>query len=113
MTESSKLFHHYLCAWESVVITQWDSSLSVLPMARVVITQWDSSLAVLPVARAQFPATVKYCKGFFPGDPTLPTRPELAWQKMTQFPPMAPRDLWTARPKFNHGKPMADRKKCA
>ena len=31
------------------------------------IAQWDSSLSVLPVARVQFPATVEYFKGFFPG----------------------------------------------
>ena len=31
------------------------------------IAQWDSSLSVLPVARVQFPATPEYFKGFFPG----------------------------------------------
>jgi len=30
------------------------------------IAQWDSSLSVLPVARVQFPATAEYFKGFFP-----------------------------------------------
>jgi len=30
-------------------------------------TQRDSSLSVLPVARVQFPATVEYFKGFSPG----------------------------------------------
>jgi len=34
------------------MITQWDSSLSALPVARAMIAQWDSSLSVLPVARA-------------------------------------------------------------
>jgi len=33
----------------------------------VMIAQWDSSLSVLPVARVQFPATAEYFKGFFPG----------------------------------------------
>ena len=33
----------------------------------VMIAQWDSSLPVLPVARVQFPATAEYFKGFFPG----------------------------------------------
>jgi len=33
------------------MIAQWDSSLSVLPVARAMIAQWDSSLSVLPVAR--------------------------------------------------------------
>ena len=31
------------------------------------IAQWDSSLSVLPVARVQFPAMAEYFKGFFPG----------------------------------------------
>ena len=31
------------------------------------MAQWDSSLSVLPVARVQFPATAEYFKGFFPG----------------------------------------------
>ena len=50
-----------------VMIAQWDSSLSVLPVARAMIAQWDSSLSVLPVARVQFPATAEYFKRFFPG----------------------------------------------
>ena len=37
----------------SVKIAQWDSSLSVLPVARVMIAQWDSSLSVLPVAQTR------------------------------------------------------------
>ena len=49
------------------MIAQWDSSLSVLPVARVMVAQWDSSLSVLPVARVQFPAMAEYFKGFFPG----------------------------------------------
>jgi len=31
------------------------------------IAQWDSSLSVLPMARVQFPAMAEYFKGFFPG----------------------------------------------
>ena len=31
------------------------------------IAQWDSSLSVLPVARVQSPAMAEYFKGFFPG----------------------------------------------
>jgi len=50
-----------------VMIAQWDSSLSALPVARVMIAQWDSSLSVHPVARVQFPAMAEYFKGFFPG----------------------------------------------
>ena len=37
-----------------VMIAQWENeciSLSVLPVALVMIAQWDSSLSVLPVAR--------------------------------------------------------------
>ena len=48
------------------------------------IAQWDSSLSVLPVARVQFPVTAKYFKGFSLTDRTLPTHPEPAWQKMAQ-----------------------------
>ena len=33
----------------------------------VMIAQWNSSLSVLPVARVRFPATAEYFKGFFPG----------------------------------------------
>jgi len=51
------------------------------------IAQWDSSLSVLPVARIQFPTTAEHFKGFFSlADHTLPTRPEPAWQKMAQSP---------------------------
>ena len=32
----------------------------------VMIAQWDSSLSVLPVARVQFPAMAEYFKGFVP-----------------------------------------------
>jgi len=49
-----------------VMISQWNSSLSVLPVARVMISQWGSSLSVLPVARVQFPTMVEYLKRFFP-----------------------------------------------
>ena len=37
-------------------------SLSVLSMARVVIARWDSSLTVLPVARVPIPAMAEYFK---------------------------------------------------
>jgi len=36
---------------KSIMIAQWDSSLSVLPVARVMTAQWNSSLSVLPVTR--------------------------------------------------------------
>jgi len=53
----------------------------------VMIAQWHSSLSVLPVARVRFPATAEYFKGFlFLIDHTLPTRPEPAWQRMAQSP---------------------------
>ena len=69
-----------------VMIAQWDISLSVLPVARAMIARCDSSLSVLPVARVQFLATAEYFKGFSLADRTLPTRPEPAWQKMAQSP---------------------------
>jgi len=50
------------------------------------IAQWDSSLSVLPVALVQFPAMAEYFEGFSLADRTLPTRPEPAWQKMAQSP---------------------------
>jgi len=43
------------------MIAQWENeyiSLSVLPVARVMIAQWDTSLSVLLVARSQFPTIV-------------------------------------------------------
>jgi len=43
-----------------VMIAQWDSSLSVLPVARVMIAQWDSSLSVLSVARVKFTTMAEY-----------------------------------------------------
>ena len=46
------------------MIAQWDSSLSVLPVARVMIAQWDSSLSVLPEAWVQVPTTEEYSKAF-------------------------------------------------
>jgi len=49
------------------MIAQWDSSLSVLTVARVTIAQWDSSLFVFPVARVQFPTMAEHLEGFFPG----------------------------------------------
>ena len=81
------------------MIAQWDSSLSVLPVARVMIAQWNSSLSVLPVAWVQFPATTEYFKGFSLADHTLPTRPEPAWQEMAQSPSMTQHNLRTTRRK--------------
>ena len=76
-----------------VMIAQWNSSLSVLPVARAMIAQWNSSLSVLPVAWVQFPATAEYFKGIFPG-----------WwhgRKWLNLPSMTPHNLWTARRKVN------------
>jgi len=56
-----------------VMIAQWENeciSLSDLSVARVMIAQWENeciSLSVLSMAWVQFPATVEYFKGFFPG----------------------------------------------
>ena len=49
------------------MIAQWDSSLSVLTVARVTIAQWVRSLFVFPVARIQFPTMAEHLEGFFPG----------------------------------------------
>jgi len=49
-------------AW--LMIAQWDSSLSVLPVARLMIAQWDSSLSALAGARVQFPATAITSRDF-------------------------------------------------
>jgi len=43
--------------------SNWDSLKVRLS---VMIAQWDSSLFVLPVARVEFPAMDEYFKGFFP-----------------------------------------------
>jgi len=50
------------------------------------IAQGDSSLSVLPGARVQFPITKEYSKGFFQADHTLPICTEPAWQKMAPSP---------------------------
>jgi len=60
--------------------------LFIIVAKSVMIAQWNSSLSVLPVARVQFPATAEYFKGFFSADRTLPIRPEPSWQKMAQSP---------------------------
>ena len=66
----------------------------------VMIAQWDSSLSVLPVARVQFPATAEYFQGIFPWlialcQPVLSQR----GRKWLNLPPMTPPNLWTARRK--------------
>ena len=65
--------------------------------APVMIAQWDSSLSVLPVSRVQFPAMAEYFKGFSLADRTLRTRPEPAWQKMAQSPLNELPSLWGTR----------------
>ena len=61
------------------------------------IAQWDSSLSVLLVARVQFPAMAEYFKGFSLADRSLRTRPEPAWQKMAQSPLNELPSLWGTR----------------
>ena len=60
----------------------------------VMIAQWDSSLSVLPVARVQFPATAEYFKGFFPGW-SHSANPSCVAENGS----MTPHNLWTARRK--------------
>jgi len=98
-----------------VMIAQWDSSLPVFPVARVMITQWDTSLPVLPVARVQFPATAEYFKGFLPG---WSHSANPSWASLGENGSIPPQWHHTTcgqrggRPKFNHGQTMADRKNC-
>jgi len=63
------------------------------------IAQWNSSLSVLPVARVQFPTTVEYFKGFFPMitlcQPVLSQR----GRKWLNLLSKTPHNLWTVRKK--------------
>ena len=79
------------------MIAQWDSSLSVLPVARVMIAQWDSSLYVLPVARVQFSAII------FPWlialcQPVLSQR----GRKWLNLPSITPHNLWPKSLSYRH-----------
>jgi len=80
----------------------------------VMIAQWDSSLSVLPVARVQFPATVEYFKGFFPG---WSHSANPCWASVAENGSISPQRHHTTcgqrggRPKFNHGQALADSKK--
>ena len=54
------------------IVVQWGAAVTqwlefTICTQQVMIAQWDSSLSVLPVARVRFPATAEYFKGFFPG----------------------------------------------
>ena len=75
------------------------------------IAQWDSSPSVLPVARVQFPTTVKYSKGFFPGW-SYSANP--SWASVAENGSISPQLHHTTcgqrggRPKSNHGQTMAD-----
>jgi len=83
-----------------VMIAQWDSSLSVLPVAQVMIAQWNSSLSVLPVARVQFPATAEYFKGFFPG---WSNSANPSWASVAENGSISPqRHLWIEKRKKIH-----------
>jgi len=64
------------------------------------IAPWNSSPSVLPVARVQFPATAEYFKGFFPGwSPSV----NPSWASVAEngsiSPPNTPHNLWTSRRK--------------
>ena len=50
------------------------------------IAQWNSSLSVLPVAWAQTQPRPSSSRDFSLADHTLLTRPEPAWYKMAQSP---------------------------
>jgi len=58
----SRSGHPWLQLWPGapfIILGSYTSS--------VMIAQWDSSRSVLPVARVQFPTMAKSFKGFFPG----------------------------------------------
>ena len=80
----------------------------------VMIAQRDSSLSVLPVARVQFPATAEYFKEFFPG---WSHSANPSWASVAENGSISPQRHYTTcgqrggRPKFNRGQMMADRKK--
>jgi len=80
------------------------------------IAKWDSSLTVLPVARVQFPARAEYFKGFFPG---WSHSANPSWASVAENGSISPQWHHTTcgqrggRPKSNHGQTMADRKKSA
>ena len=83
----------------------------------VMIAQWDSSLSVLPMARVQFPATAEYFKRFFPG---WSHSANPSWASVAENGSISPQRHHTTcgqrggRLKFNHAQTMADRKKnCA
>ena len=80
------------------------------------IAQWDSSLSVLPVARIQFPAMAEYFKGCFPG---RSHSTNLFWASVAENGSISPQwhhtacGQWGGRPMSNHGWMimMAERKK--
>jgi len=72
-----------------VMTAQWDSSLSVLPVPRVMIVQWASALSVFSAARAQFLTRVEYFNRFFPGrSHVLPCTQFREYQRPDQVRPL-------------------------
>jgi len=74
--------------------------LSVKNIQSIMIGQWDSSLSILPVARVQFPATAEYFQGIFPWLITL-CQPVLSQRgrKWLNLPSVIQHNLWAARRK--------------
>jgi len=78
------------------------------------IVQWDSSLSVLPVARFRFPATAEYFEGFFSG---WSHSANPSWASVSENGSISPQWHHTVcgqqrgRPKSYHGQTIADRKK--
>ena len=69
------------------------------------IAQWDSSLSVLPVAQVNSQPGQSISRDFSLADRTLPTHAEPAWLKMAQSPLKDTRQRQRGgRPKFNHGQ---------
>ena len=78
----------------------------------IMVAQWDSSLFVLPVARVQFPTTAEHFKGFFPG---WSHSANPSWASVAENGSISPQWRHTTcgqrggRPKSTHGQTVADR----
>jgi len=55
------------CNGKFFIVTDQNHAIRPINSESVMIAQWNSSLSVLPVARVRFPATTEYFKRFFPG----------------------------------------------
>jgi len=90
----------------------WNNAYLAQQQRPVMIAQWDSSLSVLPVARVQFSVMVEYFTGYFP-DWSHYANP--SWASVAEHGSISPQWHHTTcvqlggRSKSNHGQTMADR----